>query len=236
MRDLSKLPKAMVESIAWHQEELRKVVTMAVLSTYEIDKKDALGEGKFIIPSMELYSEIANQLAIPVFKRGYQSYMKALLTDLGAIYYKSDGYRFFRGVRRLDSCVQKAEEESKRHRAFAHGWKINREERALGYGGRPVRQSADAGTWEKILEKEGLPRELGFVANLTNIKHEVNVARIEKATQAMWRCLRDYYILKLYVEGKAIIPIASLLQIGRRVVWNRLKFYGLSDSEEEIKK
>lgn len=233
---LDDLPKRLVESIAWHQDKLKHVFEMTIASLYVIDTKDASGQGKFVIPAREVYRTVANELQIPMFRRGYQKYCRNVLVELGVQHYKYDGYVFFRGIRNREDCEAKAIEESKKYKLNARWEKSFAGPRVLGFVGNAMQQSSSPVTWEKILAGEGLPAELSTVMGIDRLKEAINVARLEKATDAYWRVYRDLCVLRLFMEGKAIIPIANLLKIGRRVVWNRLKFYGLSDSEEEIKK
>lgn len=228
--------KKLLESIAWHQDQLRHAFEMTVNLLYVIDSKDASGDGRFVIPCREVYRAIADDLKIPMFRRGFQRYCKDVLIDMGALQYRCDGYTMFRGIRNRNDCEAKAEEESRRWKVNARWERQSPGSRVLGYSGNAPSQNTDVGTWEKILAGEGLPAEISHVVAIDPLKESVNIARLEKATEAYWRIYRDQCILRLFMEGKAIIPIANLLKIGRRVVWNRLKFYGLSDSEEEIKK
>jgi hypothetical protein len=206
-----------------------------------IDKEDAVGEGRFMVPCMVLYKTIAEFLMVPAFKHGFQSYCRGVVISMGALHHKYDGYVFFRGITKREDCEAKAIEESKRYKEDARSWKKPPGSRVLGYEGSKVVKKADTyrtyARWEKLLTDEGLPSELkialGVDWKVDDMKFAIASLRIEKATSTYWRLVRDTAIIKMYIDGKAIIPIANALQIGRRVVWNRLKFYGLSNSEDE---
>ncbi len=224
--------KELLESIAWHQDEARKMFRTSLLLHYVFEPEDAKADScQFLIPARLVYRQVADDFAIPVIPKMFQTWVITAVEECGGIHYRYNGYAFFRGIRRTDTCVEASKElteQYKREARFAKSYRPM----VLGYQKDTTIRHTSLTSWEKLLADEGMPRELAGLGLIDPQRAVLNRARIERATSAMWRVYRDFAILRLYLDGLSIIGIATKLNIGRKIVWNRLKHYDLSMSEK----
>jgi len=223
--------KELLESIAWHQEQARGAFRASLLANYIFEPEDARADlCLYMIPSRHVYRKIADEFQIAVIPREFKSWVKQGAEELGAVHFKYNGMSFLRGIRQIDLCVEVAKENTLRFKREARFPSRSRV-RALGYETNTPRQVTRV-NWEEILKREGLPAEINSLGIVDAARATMNEARIATATEAMWRVYRDFCILRLYCDGLSIIGIATKLNIGRKLVWNRLKHYDLTTTEK----
>lgn len=224
--------KELLESIAWHQEEARKAFRTAVLSNYIVDPEDAKSDKcQYLVPARLVYRKIADDFAVDRALPEFKKWVAAAIHDLGGIKYTYNGHTFFRGIRPVGICEAESKAQSLEYKREAR-FEKRHPPRELGYIETTTRHNTSLSTWEKILAKEGLPKELSMLGLVDPLRADLNKARIEVATTAMWRVYRDFCILRLYLDGASILVIADRLKIGRKLVWNRLKHYDLTTTDK----
>lgn len=212
----------------FHRDEFYKALESAIGSRYIIDRQDAAGVGRFIVPRAEVQGWLANHFHLQIVSPQFSGLVNRTMENLGAMLCRLTKVIVYRGVRRADHCIARAIEDSKQ---------IRRQNSTVGKQTvEQIQKRALPGSiayYKKLLAEEGMPEELAAAGIVDPDKAAMGQHRIDRATEAFWRLERDRLIVLLYMQGCSIREIAKRTVYDKWIVWKRLCHFGLTTTDND---